>query len=243
MDDAEEHTETASAQRFVQPTYHEVTNVNQRSPKRRKLRHEHDEHPVSSAPTQPLLPQTKLSIGRIGSRDGTLTLRHLTDLSRHTKRYVYANKPPTIADLQDTIADYDIPSKIYLNPYYSNEDDAPERPREYAGLVFDLKGGSGLDLLSDWVDDSDHQHLSHDSDEIWSLDTAYSGGWEYASCPPSYRQVVQWLKAQTLAQQSSSAAGIKRPSQVRNTNITSVAVFYGNCIRRSKALLNTTNMV
>ncbi|GAW03633.1 DNA polymerase zeta catalytic subunit [Lentinula edodes] len=54
--------------------------------------------------------------------------------------YMYSNPPPTTSQLLSTIEDFGLKSRIYRAPYYSNEKDAPLRPREYAGLVYNLKG-------------------------------------------------------------------------------------------------------
>ncbi|OBZ79777.1 DNA polymerase zeta catalytic subunit [Grifola frondosa] len=79
--------------------------------------------------------------------------------------------------------------QIYRDPYYSKEDDAPERPREYAGLVFNLKGGDGVSTLEDW----------HSSSTILDakvvaraqLDRTGVGGWEYAIVPQAYDKLKQ----------------------------------------------------
>lgn len=106
-----------------------------------------------------------------------------------TTSFIYAAKPPTAVELVATTDHYNVPGKIYQAPYYSNESDAPERPREYAGLVFDLKGGTGIANLEEWK-----------SEEGPGLDMRSMGGpsgvcgWEYASLPPGLSEVRKWLK-------------------------------------------------
>lgn len=105
--------------------------------------------------------------------------------------YQYHLPPPTLRELLNSMERYDIPSKIYRNPYYSKEADAPEKPREYAGLVFHLKGGDGIGNLEEW-----QGHDSRPSRDASSsrLDRTGVGGWEFASVPPSVREVRKWLR-------------------------------------------------
>ncbi|KAI0669901.1 hypothetical protein C8Q78DRAFT_976102 [Trametes maxima] len=108
--------------------------------------------------------------------------------------YVYAFPPPTPSELVESTDQVGIPRKVYRDPYYSRESDAPERPREYAGLVFHLKGGVGISTLEEWKEeDADPPGAGHlprrlNSAGIW--------GWEYASSPPSIKQVRKWLEQQ-----------------------------------------------
>ncbi|GAW03632.1 DNA polymerase zeta catalytic subunit [Lentinula edodes] len=83
--------------------------------------------PTRTSPTiKVAIPQT------IWSRAKILTPSNYT--------YMYSNPPPTTSQLLSTIEDFGLKSRIYRAPYYSNEKDAPLRPREYAGLVYNLKG-------------------------------------------------------------------------------------------------------
>ena len=64
--------------------------------------------------------------------------------------YQYVRPPPTSSELLSSMERYDVPSKIYRDPFYSNVSDVPEKPREYAGLVFHLKGNDNITDLEDW---------------------------------------------------------------------------------------------
>lgn len=88
-----------------------------------------------------------------------------------------------------TIQDYGLPSKIYCAPHYSNGTDAPEKPREYAGMLYHLRGGDGLDVLENWNGEVGAlpRPPKLDPYNVW--------GWEYASSPPSVREVKSWLKS------------------------------------------------
>ncbi|KAF8760940.1 DNA polymerase [Rhizoctonia solani] len=76
-------------------------------------------------------------------------------------------KPPTIDKAVGRVSSGLWTSvKIYRAPYYSNEDDLPERPMRYAGRVY-------------------HIRVLRNVPEIT--------GWEYAGVPPSSKVVKKWL--------------------------------------------------
>ncbi|KAJ3879917.1 hypothetical protein F5051DRAFT_324927 [Lentinula edodes] len=113
--------------------------------------------------------------------------------SNHT--YMYSNPPPTTSQLLSTIEDFGLKSRIYRAPYYSNEKDAPLRPREYAGLVYNLKGGEGIALLDDWVSEFSSQETSNSTFSYFLQGDLSAGGWEYAGAPPSVKEVRTWLRS------------------------------------------------
>ena len=129
-----------------------------------------------------------------------------------SKGYRYALPPPTTAALLASVDEYGIPSKVYRSPYYSKAGDAPERPREYAGLVFHLKGGAGLDTLEEWAG-STPDDIGHVGKGKRRLDPTGVTGWEYASAPPSAREVRRWLQS-PVGRKTVGPERPKRPSQV-----------------------------
>lgn len=113
----------------------------------------------------------------------------LTPRITQSRSFTYSQRPPTTAELLATLDYHGIPNKIYQDPFYSNEEDAPDHPREYAGLVYHLKGGVGIGVLEDWV--------GHDRAEPASrsaIKNALIYGWEYAGSPPSVKQTRRWLE-------------------------------------------------
>lgn len=134
--------------------------------------------------------------------------------SRYGKNvYVYASRPPTSAELIGSTDEHAIPRKIYRDPWYSRESDAPEQPREYASLVFHLKGGEGIGNLEDWKSGESAPAPSASGEPARPLDPTGVGGWEYASMPPTVRQVRQWLKEQN-GRLDARAVRVKDSSQV-----------------------------
>ncbi|KAG6875156.1 hypothetical protein C0992_004959 [Termitomyces sp. T32_za158] len=100
-------------------------------------------------------------------------------------RYKYSLTPPSLSILRDTMDDYGLHFKVYRHPYYSSFPDVPERSKEYAGLVYHLKGGHGITHLDAWEDDGKR--------DVFDVSSPALGGWEYSSSPPSNKAIRRWL--------------------------------------------------
>ncbi|KAJ3553039.1 hypothetical protein NM688_g3832 [Phlebia brevispora] len=127
--------------------------------------------------------------------------------------YEYAAPPPSTVELLLSMDNYGIPSKLYQHPFYSIESDAPERPREFAGLVFDLKGGTGMGVLDEFVGTAAPEAIASQP----KLSNTDVRGWEYASLPPSLQQVNNWLrenKGQITVGQRKKSSQITGPTQL-----------------------------
>lgn len=109
----------------------------------------------------------------------------------NTNRYVYSLPPPTVSELRDRLQILGLPSKIYQAPYYSKDSDIPESCKEYAGMTYRLKGGRGAVWLEEW---STTQFEVYKSNKNIELNPIGVGGWEYASHPPSAKEVRQSLE-------------------------------------------------
>ncbi|KAJ4486146.1 hypothetical protein J3R30DRAFT_3444599 [Lentinula aciculospora] len=135
--------------------------------------------------------------------------------SKHT--YLYSNPPPSTSQLLSTVEDFGLKSMIYRAPFYSDERDAPPRPREYAGLVYNLKGGEGITHLDNWVSEHDSQDTTNNpSSSVIQVDPNV-GGWEYAGVPPSATEVRKWLRSlegELKPTQIASRTQIQGPTQV-----------------------------
>jgi hypothetical protein len=113
-----------------------------------------------------------------------------------TKAYLYSPAPPSTPELLMSTDQYHIQSKTYRDPYYSKESDAPEKPREYAGLLYRLKGGRGLGVLEEWHEaTSQRGKLYNTGQALQPLEAAGISGWEFSSSPPSLREAQKWLKS------------------------------------------------
>ncbi|KAJ7092735.1 hypothetical protein C8R44DRAFT_646516 [Mycena epipterygia] len=107
-------------------------------------------------------------------------------------RYVYAGTPPSISELLESMDFNGICDKIYRLAFYSNDNDIPERPREYGGVTYHLKGNEeSLENLDDWKEQDNYPPPPVDA--FTGSSTTYSSGWEYSGSPPSVRQVKNYL--------------------------------------------------
>lgn len=118
------------------------------------------------------------SISQHGSR---------SNVQYSTRSFVYARSPPRTNVLLDGLPTYGLLPKEYRDPFYSVSEDLPERPREYAGLLFNLTRGSGTAFLPPWT-------VEYKAENVEPLQSETIDGWEYASWPPSKKRIAQWLK-------------------------------------------------
>lgn len=131
--------------------------------------------------------------------------------SVNTSSFVYAPAPPSTSELLANTSTCGMPDKVYRDPHYSRENDAPEKPREYAGLLYHLKGGDGLGVLQDWDVTLDTSKVPHERLKFSAegAKSANISGWEYASCPPSVRESKRWLNSDA----AKNATEDKRPTR------------------------------
>ncbi|KAG6857570.1 hypothetical protein H0H87_000169 [Tephrocybe sp. NHM501043] len=122
-------------------------------------------------------------------------------------RYEYAVAPPSITALLDSLDGHGLQAKVYRPPHYSSSPDISERPREYAGLLYHLKGGRGITHLDAWNESNVDHNIS-------PLSSEGIGGWEYSSLPPSAREIRRWLVSD---QSASGTERSKLKSQIEGT--------------------------
>ncbi|THH17005.1 hypothetical protein EW146_g3727 [Bondarzewia mesenterica] len=197
------------------PTFVRIDNDESKPLKRRKVGHEGIR--FSSSPRS-MFSLTSTSRNGIHRNRQTPRSRLSSSFVPGTpaNSYVYSLPPPSVSHLASTTDDYGIPSKIYEVPHYLQEADAPERPREYAGLVYHLCGGIGLKVLEEWVNASSGDCVNQNklADQLpHEFHSAEMGGWEYASLPPSVKQVKRWLKLE-VAESGHAMKRAKMHSQI-----------------------------
>ncbi|KAF7718768.1 Uncharacterized protein PECH_004245 [Penicillium ucsense] len=110
---------------------------------------------------------------------------------------------PSSNEVASTINDSGRPSMIYQHAFYSDENDVPDRPRQYAGREFRLESNT-IHFLPDFnisgkIPAFGDQHVSayHDRESRETLDSnlrksCSSRIWEFASVPPSRAEVIDW---------------------------------------------------
>ncbi|KAF9270228.1 hypothetical protein L218DRAFT_849988 [Marasmius fiardii PR-910] len=153
---------------------------------------------ISSVDSLPVVQDEKNSLstsGVIVAKAKCYLTRPSFKLTPSSNRYVYALVPPLAASLVKSLEDYGLSTRIYKDPYYSEDGDVPGGPREYAGLTFELKG-DGLASLEEWNSNEDEQEKgSVHKCKREAFSTHFLEGWEYAGSPPSVKEVKRWLSS------------------------------------------------
>ena len=171
----------------------------------KRLRIANEQNSQNSTPVHCLFPSTSVRNEIFFGTQGPRAFS--TQAKKEIKNaFTYAIAPPPASELLSSLESYGLPSKIYQDPHYSRAEDVPERPWEFAGLVYRLKKGDGLSALEEWEPSSTTAPLAKSAfAEDWNVfqdrfDRTGVGGWEYASTPPSVREVRRWLTSTTQAQ-------------------------------------------
>lgn len=117
--------------------------------------------------------------------------------------FVLDHAPPSVEEVVSTMEILDRPNAIYQDAFYSNENDVPQRGREYAGQEFRLQGNT-LPFLPDFdmTGESPENYgmkaeppYDADRDEVLyeKLRQECSlRSWEIAELPPSFDEVQTW---------------------------------------------------
>ncbi|BGP44636.1 DNA polymerase zeta [Rhodotorula kratochvilovae] len=119
--------------------------------------------------------------------------RPKTDHPLSPRSFVFAEPPPTAAQLVSALQRADQSYVVYKDPFYSKPADVPKRKREYAGRAFRIKGSS-IKFLAPFV--------HHDA--VGARPTGEAGAparrvrkvrtWEYAVRPPTRELMQDWLR-------------------------------------------------
>lgn len=154
---------------------------------------------VTFAPSPPSSPRRVRFAQVTGiKRDTNVNSRHTIHtctLANH-KQYEYLLKPPSVQELVLTTDDHEIPNKVYQEVYYSKEADAPDHAKEYGGILFRIRGGTGLSGLDEW--DGEYRTsipglLKREKGPCQLPKVVGIEGWEYNQYPPSRREIRSWL--------------------------------------------------
>jgi DNA polymerase zeta len=159
-----------------------------------------EQNTQNSAPRHGLFSSASVKNGIVFSTQGPRAFS--TQAKKDIKNaFIYAIAPPPASELLSSLESYGLPSKVYQDPHYSKAEDVPERPWEFAGLVYRLKKGDGLSALETWEPSSTAGPLAENAPvedrNVFEdrFDRTGVGGWEYASAPPSVREVRGWLES------------------------------------------------
>ncbi|EAS35045.3 polymerase zeta subunit [Coccidioides immitis RS] len=152
-------------------------------------------------------------------------LRESFNIPPNATIYTFHPPCPSSSLIRETISNDSRPSVVYQNAYYSNDDDVPDRSREYAGREFKLESNTVPYLPPfDPTGKSPLLHgdkppvvvdqgaLERESDRLRKACSLRC--WEFAPLPPSRSEVIEWCKEQDskrLGPQSFTTTNSKRP--------------------------------
>lgn len=133
----------------------------------------------------------------------TPPLRPRLQWSGSTTMFLVSSAPPSAAEVCSTMQSHGLPDVIYRDAFYSNDDDVPPRPREYAGREFRLDGNT-IPYLPEF--DSTGQSPAtfgmkpESGPDLSEMESAYERqrsqctlrSWEIAEPPPTRDEVSGW---------------------------------------------------
>ncbi|KAH6677646.1 DNA polymeras-like protein zeta catalytic subunit [Halenospora varia] len=121
---------------------------------------------------------------------------------------VQSELPPPQDYILSTMDDFGLPSKIYQDAFYSNEEDVPERAREWAGREFKLESTT-LPFLPSF-DSTGTSEASVGMRAAIIVDKSREEknyqkrrrectlrSWQIAETPPTYAEVEKWAREQS----------------------------------------------
>jgi len=144
---------------------------------------------------------------------------------------IFQSRPPSSKYVQATMWKEGLPDVIYQDAYYSNEEDVPDQPREYAGREFKLESAT-VPYLPDF-DCSGKSLATYGRKPPTSVDRAVEdvadnqrrkrctiSEWIISDLPPGRAEVMTWLEDERKAQGSGAAESrehdvrASKPSQI-----------------------------
>jgi len=146
---------------------------------------DHEELPKTASQ----LMATHKSKALIAARTVLPSTAFRTCKTSNSNRYEYDFPPPSTTSLIETLEELGLPRKLYRPPHYSDDNDLPETDQEFGGRLFRLKGGQGIATLDEWVNTVPERSAWPGPLHSKRLYSPGVAGWEYATSPPSVREV------------------------------------------------------
>ncbi|KAF9568379.1 hypothetical protein CPC08DRAFT_402859 [Agrocybe pediades] len=158
----------------------------------------------------------------------------------NSNQFMYSVTAPTPSYIKGSFEVFGLPSKVYQPPYYSKDNDVPDAPKEYAGLVYRLKGGTGIATLEEWSTPLVSGLMK--ASPATFLDSAGVGGWEYAGDPPSVKEVRRFLRKERASKGRSLAFRAKLTSQIEGPTQFNVYGFKTAPVQNASATRESANL-
>jgi DNA polymerase zeta len=183
--------------------------------------------PWTHQKTSPLLPSS--SSPKAHAEAIALTKQLPLSFKHEKPTFYFGHLPPSPAVVESTMMHAGLPPVLYQDAYYSEEQDVPERAREYAGREFKLQSTT-LPYLPPFdpvgrstanVGDYPPIVLDQTKEKAKFKNRSHRCGlrhWEIAKLPPSYEEVQAWVhKNKSGSQQTTTdkPEQIPKPSHKR----------------------------
>ncbi|MCJ1385710.1 DNA polymerase zeta [Xylographa soralifera] len=172
----------------------------------------------------------KMSLGPSSHITIMPSMVHKTfNISFSQRIFIFASFPPGMSEVSSMMQIAKAPSAVYQDAFYSNEEDVPERPREYAGREFKLGSitasylpnfdatGKSLASLGEksgvfidrYIDEKRFRRLRR---------ACTIRSWEIGEPPPTWLEIHRWIVADKFSTspqaQSLQQRGLDASSQV-----------------------------
>lgn len=148
------------------------------------------------------------------------------NIPQRQRIFCFQTPSPSTAEVLSTLNDDFRPPVIYKDAYYSNENDVPERPREYAGREFKLESDT-IPFLPDFDPTGMSpamfgektpvvlDRVAQEDDDCVRRRKCSLRVWEIAETPPTYQEVLDWLQRETRSSERTSTEkdGSVKPAQ------------------------------
>ncbi|PVI06621.1 hypothetical protein DM02DRAFT_667492 [Periconia macrospinosa] len=163
------------------------------------------ESPTTPWTTQKKSPFNTGSITSTTNSDALALVKQIERTSAHSAHtFYYGNLPPSVDVMEETWPETGLPPVIYQDAFYSNEDDVPDRPREYAGREFKLQSNTlpYLPLFDPTgqaaANFGEHPPIIHnkaleEKESQLRAQKCNLRNWEFAVAPPSFESVNDWV--------------------------------------------------
>lgn len=145
-----------------------------------------------------------------------------------SKVLCFAQNPPAAPLIPILMKEANLPSVIYQDAFYSEEQDAPERAREYAGKEFKL-GSRTVPYLPEFDAQGTSPAVTSENPSILVDKVAEERAfqkrrracklktWEIADAPPSRKEVAHWIEEeQSLADKEKGATSDSKPTKAKD---------------------------
>jgi DNA polymerase zeta len=178
--------------------------------------------PWTHQKTSPMLPNS--SSPKDHAEAIALTTQLGSSFEHKSTTLYFGYLPPSIDIVESTMVHAGLPPVVYQDAYYSDEQDVPDRAREYAGREFKLQSvtlpylppfdliGASAANIGEYppvvLDRAKEEAKYKTRSQKCSL-----RHWEMAKQPPLYEDVEKWIREEMITPNKAKSSRLKKPKQ------------------------------